>query len=283
MGVQLPDTATAATVTPTDVPVKPDQPTEPANNGVDLESGDVKNAAVIDIDGTEKIKAKVADADNNGVAKPDDTVTTDADADPNAEPEKDAENGAAKEADGEAVAPAKDDDDEADEDFAEDGENDDDDDDDDEVDDDDDDEEGEDDDSEGGEGGEGAKMGLTSEMVSQFLPKELIGSKALLAAAKDNDIDTITTLLEASPEAGEDGEKIGKVDINAKDPYEYTALHLASEGGAVEVVKKLLEHKSDMELPTRMHQCRPLHYGKISNFPLNYFLMQRFSKLRLIT
>lgn len=267
MGVQLPDTATAATVPAADVPVKPDQATDPANNGVGLDGGDVKKAAVIDVDGAEKIKAKVADSDNNGVDKPDDAVTT-ADGDADAEQEKDAENGKAKDGDGEAAA--KDDDDEADEDFAEDGENDDDDDDevDDEDDDDDDDEDGEDDDGEEGDGGEGAKMGLTSEMVSQFLPKELIGSKALLAAAKDNDIDTITTLLEAEPEAGEDGEKIGKVDINAKDPYEYTALHLASEGGAVEVVKKLVEHKAGLELETRMHQCRPLHYGKLNQFSI---------------
>ena len=49
--------------------------------------------------------------------------------------------------------------------------------------------------------------------------------------------------------------------MDTKDPFHYTTLHNAAENGAVNAVCKLTSLKASLELPTRMHNCRPSHYA----------------------
>lgn len=250
MGVQKPSTAAAdADNTPdvhaTDAPIKPEKSSmnsadafeQPETKTVDAaENGDGKAVE-------EVIQKDVIDVDAKGAkTKPD----KDAGAQGKADEEKEEAHGDDVEEVIEEIEEDEDDEDEDDEEeftpSGDDGEEDD--------DDNDDDVEGE---------SPAAKMGLSKEVVTRFLSKSNITVRALHEAAKVDDVDTITKLLDAETEP--------KLDVNASDAFEYTALHVASETGSTGAAEKLIAAGASLELPTRMHQCRPLHYGKLPFCP----------------
>lgn len=99
-----------------------------------------------------------------------------------------------------------------------------------------------------------SKSGLSEGVISHLLNKDRVGTKALHAAAAENDVENLSHLL--------DPETDPKVDVDVTDAYEYTALHIAAENGALEAVSVLIDAGASLEPQSRMYQCRPLHYGK---------------------
>lgn len=103
-----------------------------------------------------------------------------------------------------------------------------------------------------------AKSGITAKALSHLLSKDCLHTKALLAAAGADDADAVKKLLDPTSEY--------KVDVNVKDAFNYTALHVAAERGAVNAISALVEASASLEMPTKMYNCRPLHYGKSTHF-----------------
>ena len=63
-----------------------------------------------------------------------------------------------------------------------------------------------------------------------------MSNNALHTAAKDGNVVVVQS-------------RVGKFDINAKGEYDGTALYLAAREGHTEVVKLLLTHNADVNIP----------------------------------
>lgn len=98
-----------------------------------------------------------------------------------------------------------------------------------------------------------APLNLPKGLVSHLMTTGNLGSKPLHAAVQKDNADEIRKLL------GKGGEMEGKVDD--ADPFLYTALHAAAEQGAAKACEVLLKFGANKDLPTKMHDSTPLHYG----------------------
>lgn len=103
------------------------------------------------------------------------------------------------------------------------------------ADDDDDETEGQ---EERGNGGSGTGMGISVSVISPPILDDVGDSSGLHGYAMRDDVAAISALLRASEGA----------DINVRDEYGYTALHLAADRGNVATVEFLLEQGADKTL-----------------------------------
>jgi hypothetical protein len=78
-------------------------------------------------------------------------------------------------------------------------------------------------------------------------------SEELFTAAKRGDVKAVQALLDAG------------VDVQSKSPYGATALHFAADKGHVEVVKVLLQHKSDPNAADTFYKATPLMWASMHN------------------
>jgi hypothetical protein len=93
---------------------------------------------------------------------------------------------------------------------------------------------------------------LPKGVLGTLIAQGKLGAKPLHAAAAANDATRVRSLL------AEDGDA---EDVDGRDAFDYTALHVACESGADAAIAALLECGADREAATRMHASRPLHYA----------------------
>jgi Ankyrin repeats (3 copies) len=90
-------------------------------------------------------------------------------------------------------------------------------------------------------------------LIASLLSGGKLGSKPLHAAAGGDDADELNKLL------AKDAEWAGSVDD--LDAFEYTPLHVAAEAGSTKAVIALIKHGADLELQTKFHSSRAIHYA----------------------